>query len=143
MTAAMRALGVDLGSKHIGVALSDALLLTAQPLCSLPRKDDAADTRAVAALAKENEADTVVIGLPLDLSGAVGPNARRAQRFADALRGQFEGAIALWDERFSTAAVQRTLLEADLSRARRKQVVDKVAAAYILQGWLDARQAST
>ena len=138
----MRALGLDVGSKTIGVAISDELGIAASPVSTLSRRGTAADAAAVAALAAEREVSDVVVGWPLELSGEVGHRARRVQIFIDALRERLPERIALhtWDERFSTAAVERVLIEADVSRRRRRQVVDRQAAAYILQGWLDARR---
>ena len=138
----MRALGLDVGTKTIGVALSDALGIAAHPLQTLPRSGTTRDVAAVAALAAEHEAKHVIVGLPLELSGKVGPRAKRVLVLIEALREHFSGAVEVidWDERFSTVAVERVLLEADLSRKRRKQVVDKQAAAYILQGWLDGQR---
>jgi putative Holliday junction resolvase len=134
----MRVLGLDVGSKTIGVALSDETGLLATPLETLERKGTAADVAAVAALANKFEAERVIVGMPYEMDGAIGPRAKRVQVLIDAL-----AAAGLrtdtWDERFSTVAAERALLEADLSRERRKQVVDKVAAAYILQGWLDSQ----
>jgi putative Holliday junction resolvase len=136
----VRALGLDLGSHRIGVALSDELGLAAHPKVVIPRRGDAADVETVAALVEVESAEIVVIGLPLTLEGKVGPAARRALAFAQALRARLAVPVETWDERFSTAAVERVLLEGDVSRARRKQVIDKQAAAFLLQGWLDARR---
>lgn len=138
----MRALGLDVGSKTIGVALADELGLAAHPLTVIARRGTAADVDAVLALVAEHAVSDVVVGLPYELSGAVGHRARRVRVFSDALAARLGEAAALheWDERFSTTAVERVLIDADLSRKRRKQVVDKQAAAFILQGWLDARR---
>ena len=139
----MRSLGLDVGTKTIGVALSDGLGLAAHPLEVLPRRGTAKDVAAVAALVAEHEVADVVVGLPLELSGKVGHRARRVQVLIDALREGLEGIeVHEWDERFSTVAVERVLIDADLSRKRRKEVVDKQAAAFILQGWLDAQRPS-
>lgn len=139
----MRMLGLDLGTKRVGVAASDAMGWTANPLTTLARKRGADGERAlveaVAALVKEEEAGAVVVGYPLNMDGSVGPSARAAESFAKALEAEAGVPVHLWDERMSTMAVERTLIEADLSRARRKQVVDRAAAAYILQGFLDQR----
>lgn len=138
----MRALGLDVGAKTIGVAISDELGLAAHPVEVIARRGTPADVARVAALVTTREASCIVVGLPLDLSGEAGRRARRVRVFIDALQQQLgaEFAIHEWDERFSTAAVERLLVQADVSRQRRKQVVDKQAAAYILQGWLDARR---
>lgn len=139
----MIALGLDVGSKTIGVAVSDELALCAHPVTTLARRGTAADADAVVRLVRERRVTDVVVGLPLELSGKVGARARRVRLLTAALSARLadEGvSVHEWDERFSTAAVERVLLDADLSRRRRKQVIDKQAAAYILQGWLDARQ---
>jgi putative holliday junction resolvase len=138
----VRALGLDVGSRTIGVALSDALGLAAHPLITLSRKGTAADVAALCALCREHEVDTVVIGWPLEMSGAVGPRARRVGVLCDALAAALGPGVPIhrWDERFSTVAVERVLLEADLSRKKRKAVIDRSAAAYILQGWLDGER---
>lgn len=131
-----------MGTKTIGVALSDALGLAAHPLEVLPRKGTQLDVEAIDKLVIEHEVEVLVVGLPLELSGNVGHRARRVQILIDALAKHLGDRIPVhaWDERFSTAAVERVLIDADLSRAKRKKVVDKQAAAYILQGWLDANR---
>ena len=138
----MRALGLDVGSKTIGVAISDELGIAAHPVDTLARQGTAADVAALVALAAEREVEHVVVGWPLELDGKVGPRAKRVEVLIDALRAALPEAVEIhrWDERFSTVAVERVLLEADLSRKRRKQVIDRQAAAYILQGWLDGRR---
>ena len=135
-------MGLDVGSKTIGVAIADELGLAAHPVTVLQRKGTMADIAQVAVLIGQHDITDIVIGLPLELSGQVGRRATRVRIFTDALRQSLSRDIAIheWDERFSTAAVERVLLQADLSRKRRKQVVDKQAAAYILQGWLDANR---
>jgi putative Holliday junction resolvase len=131
---------LDVGSKTIGVAVSDELGLAAHPVVTLERRGTAGDVDQVGVLVEEYAAEALVVGLPLELSGDVGPRARRVRVLVEALRERFT--VHEWDERFSTVAAERVLLEADLSRRRRKQVIDKQAAAYILQGWLDARRGS-
>ena len=140
----MRCLGLDVGTKTIGIALSDALGLAAHSLVVLPRSGTVRDVAAVEKLVEENEVVAVVVGLPLELSGKIGHRARRVKVLIDALSKHFEGRLPVheWDERFSTSAVERVLIEADMSRAKRKKVIDKQAAAYILQGWLDANRSS-
>ena len=137
----MRVLGLDVGSKTIGVALSDETGLLATPLETLARKGTVADTAAVAELAREHGVERLIVGMPYEMDGSVGPRARRVQVLIDALAAAGLR-VDTWDERFSTVFAERALLEADLSRARRKQVVDKVAAAFILQGWLDSQHPS-
>lgn len=135
----MRAIGLDVGSKTIGVAVGDPDGMIASARETLRRAGQAADAAAVARLVEEASAGLVVVGLPLELDGREGHRARRVRVFVDALRVALpqEVEIELWDERFSTAAAERTLLEADMSRRRRKAHVDAVAAQFILQGWLD------
>jgi putative Holliday junction resolvase len=142
MLCQVRVLGLDVGMKTIGVAISDELGLAGHPLTTLARRGTAADVDALLALIAEREVTAVVVGLPLELSGEVGARAVRVRVLTAALRERLDPAVAVheWDERFSTAAVERMLIEADLSRARRKQVIDQQAAAYILQGWLDAQR---
>ncbi len=135
-----RVLGIDLGSRRIGVAVSDGLGLTAQPRATLTRYGGMRDMTSIAAAAKDADADRIVLGLPLDPEGREGLAARRARAFADKLRAHLGLPVDLVDESFSTVEAEQVLLAADLSRARRKQVVDKLAAAVILQRWLDARR---
>jgi putative Holliday junction resolvase len=135
----MRALGLDVGQKTIGLALSDETGIIASPLVTLAREGTKKDVAAVAALVRDHGVERLVVGLPLEMDGGIGVGARRVMVLVDALRAAGL-LVETWDERFSTVAAERVLLEADLSRARRKQVVDKVAAAYILQGWLDAQK---
>jgi putative Holliday junction resolvase len=135
-------MGLDVGSKTIGVAVSDELAIAAHPVTTISRRGTGADAAALAALAAEREVSDVVVGWPLELDGTVGPRARRVDVLVEALRRALPEAVSIhrWDERFSTVAVERVLIEGDVSRRRRKQVIDKQAAAYILQGWLDARR---
>jgi putative Holliday junction resolvase len=144
-----RLLGLDVGSKTIGLALSDVSLLVATPHSLIRRTKFTKDAAALGAVIVEQDVGGLVLGLPVGMDGREGPACQSVRAFAAnlagalAARGLGHVAIAFWDERLSTAAVERMLVgEADLSRARRKEVVDKVAAAYILQGALDAlRQA--
>ena len=131
-------IGLDLGTKTIGVAISDATRQIASPLFGLPRAKSFAATVAplLDTLRKEGTV-ALVIGLPLNMDGSEGPAAQSARAFARNIGALTPLPLVLWDERLSTAAVTRTLLEADASRRRRAEVVDKMAAAYILQGALD------
>jgi putative Holliday junction resolvase len=138
----MRVVGLDVGMKTIGVAVSDELGLAAHPRKTLARKGTAPDVAAVRELCTKEGAERVVVGLPLELSGKVGPRAKRVLVLVAALEAGLGLPVETWDERFSTVGAERVLLEADLSRARRKQVIDAQAAAFILQGWLDARRAA-
>lgn len=132
-----RVLGIDLGSRRIGIAATDGLGLTAQPRETLARHGGTRDIEAIAAVVRDVGADRIVLGLPLDPEGAEGPAARRARDFAAKLAAALHLPVELVDESFSTVEAEAVLLAADVSRARRKQVVDKLAAAVILQRWLD------
>ncbi len=132
-----RLIGVDLGEKTIGLALSDVDRTIASPLETLPRGKFKQDSEKLLALAAKFDVGGLVIGLPKNMDGSEGPSAQSARAFVRNLSPLTDLAIAFWDERLSTAAVERTLIEADTSRKRRDEVVDKVAAAYILQGALD------
>lgn len=132
-----RLIGVDLGEKTIGLALSDVNRTIASPLETLPRGKFRTDAGKLLALAEKFGVGGLVIGLPKNMDGSEGPSAQSARAFVRNLVPLTDLAIVFWDERLSTAAVERTLIEADASRRRRDEVVDKVAAAYILQGALD------
>ena len=137
-TAATRALGVDLGERRIGLALSDPTRTVASPLDVLRRSGDpAADRRAIVDVARSAGAGVIVVGLPLSLSGRTGPAAQASLREADALRtvaGDIE--VVLHDERLTTVTAERALGEARVKRDARRRIVDKVAAAVMLQSWL-------
>ena len=134
----MRALGVDLGTKRIGVALSSGTLAT--PFEVVARSGDRRrDHRRLAELADEAEAEVVVVGLPLSLDGTAGPAAERALAEVDELAAVVGRPVETWDERLSTVTAERSLREQDVRGPARRAVVDKVAAAVILQSWLDAR----
>jgi len=137
MAQGTRLLGLDLGEKTIGLALSDTTLSVATPMQTLKRGKFSADAAVLEKIIAEQGVGGLVIGLPLNMDGSDGPAARSARAFARNFAARSPLPIALHDERLSTAAVTRTLLEADASRARRARVVDKMAAAYILQGALD------
>jgi putative Holliday junction resolvase len=132
-----RLMGLDLGEKTIGLALSDTLLTVASPLRTLKRGKFKADALALGELILEHGVGGLVLGLPLNMDGSEGPSAQSARAFARNFAAVSDCPIAFMDERLSTAAVTRTLIEANASRARRGQLVDKMAAAYILQAALD------
>jgi putative Holliday junction resolvase len=132
-----RLIGVDLGSKTIGLAISDVERRIASPFRTLPRTAFQKDADALLAIFAEFEIAAVVLGLPLDLDGRDSPRAQSTRAFARNLATRTDLPIAFWDERFSTAVVLRSLIDNDVSRARRAEVVDKLAAAYILHGALD------
>ena len=136
-----RLLGLDPGSKTIGVAVSDSALKVASPLETIRRGKFADDAARLAALCKEYRIGGLVIGLPMNMDGSEGPRCQSVRQLARNLveKAGFTQPIAFWDERLSTAAVERFLVdEADMTRKRRGEVVDRMAAAYILQGALDA-----
>ena len=136
-------LGLDPGSKRIGVAISDVTRLIASPHDTITRVKFSADAEAVFGFFEDRACVGLVIGLPRNMDGSEGPSAQSARAFARNLLGVRDMALLLWDERLSTAAVTRTLIEADASRKRRGEVVDKLAAAYALQGVLDALRERT
>jgi putative Holliday junction resolvase len=130
-------MGVDLGTKTIGLALSDVSRSIASPLETIKRTKFTADAERLIALAKSHDAAALVFGLPLNMDGTEGPRCQSTRAFVRNLEKLTDLPVVFWDERMSTQAVTRTLLEADASRARRAELVDKMAAAYILQGALD------
>ncbi len=138
----MRALGLDVGSKTIGVALTDEAGIAAHPLRVIARAGTTTDVSTIQTLVVEHAITDLVIGIPYELSGKVGHRARRVQELANALRAALPDTLKFHeqDERFTTAQAERVLLDADLSRSRRKQVIDQQAAALILQAWLDQHQ---
>jgi putative Holliday junction resolvase len=135
-----RVIGIDLGARRIGVAVTDGLNLTAQPHSTLARHGGQRDLDAIGAVVRSFAAERVVLGHPVTPEGTVGRAAKSAQVFAERLRAALGIPVDLVDESFSTVEAEEVLLRADLSRARRKQVIDRLAAAVILQRWLDAQQ---
>lgn len=132
-----RLLGLDLGEKTIGLALSDRLLMVATPMETLKRGKFTADAARLDIIISEHGIGGLVVGLPLNMDGSDGPSAQSARAFGRNWVNRSALPVIFWDERLSTMAVTRTLLDADASRKRRGEVVDKMAAAYILQGALD------
>jgi putative holliday junction resolvase len=130
-------LGLDLGTKTIGVAISDGMRYSATPLETITRQKFMADAARLLELITENAAVAIVLGLPLNMDGTEGPRAQSTRAFARNLAQKTPLPILFWDERLSTAAVERMLIQADTRRDRRAEVVDKLAASYILQGFLD------
>ncbi|MFZ5861639.1 MAG: Holliday junction resolvase RuvX [Nitrospirota bacterium] len=135
----MRFLALDVGDRRIGVAVSDELGITAQGVSTIHRRSWASDLAEIARLAEHWDAGAIVVGWPLTLAGTVGPRARIVQDFMTRLQGVVRVPITTWDERFTTATAERVLIDADVSRAKRKQVIDKAAAVVILQDFLDAQ----
>ena len=133
-----RLLGLDLGSKTIGLAISDSGFMIASPLETIRRKKFTLDALALKAIIDERQIGGLVLGLPKNMDGSDGPRVQSTRQFAANLLERFDIPIAFWDERLSTMAVERLLVnEADMSRQKRSAVVDKMAASYILQGALD------
>ena len=133
-------MGLDVGSRTIGVALSDETMVVASALTTVRRQGTASDVETLLELIREHEVSTVVFGLPLELDGKEGKRAGRVKLLAEALKEKWSGPTEMWDERLTTVQANRVLLQADLSRKKRRRVVDKVAATLILQGYLDARK---
>ncbi|MBQ6296577.1 MAG: Holliday junction resolvase RuvX [Selenomonadaceae bacterium] len=137
----MRALALDIGDKTIGVAASDVLGLTAQGVETIRRTSNKNDLQRLGELVKNFEATTFVIGLPKNMDGTEGTRCELVKKFAEKLCAAFPKVNQIfWDERLSTVAAAKSLIEADLSRKKRKKVIDKMAAVYILQGYLDSRR---
>ncbi len=137
-----RLIGFDLGTKTIGIALSDTTLAVASPLETIKRTKFSRDVERIEALIAEHGVGGLVVGLPVNMDGTEGPRCQSARAFANNLLKRREMPLVFWDERLSTAAVERMMTdEADLSRRRRGELVDKLAAAWILQGLLDALRA--
>lgn len=135
----MRILALDVGDKTIGVAASDLLLLTAQGIEVIRRTSLEKDFIRLSEIVNEYEVETIVIGLPKNMNGTIGPRGESMQEFADKVAAQFPKIkVHLWDERLSTVGAQKALIAADVSRAKRKKVIDKMAAVFILQGYLDS-----
>jgi putative Holliday junction resolvase len=132
------ALAIDLGDKTIGLAVSDALGITAQGLDTLERHGGHRDLDALRAVCQEREVGRIVVGLPRNMDGSEGPRAVKSRAFARGLHEALELPVFFWDERFTTAEAERLLIAADVSRAKRAKVIDKLAAQLILQGWLEA-----
>jgi len=133
----MRIVGLDLGQKNIGVAVSDPLGFTAQGLTTVRRSNKTKDIESIKAICDEYSAELLLIGLPKNMNGTIGPSGEIAMEFGEMCKEYIGIEVKLWDERLTTVAANRAMLEADLSRSKRKKIVDKVAATYILQGYLD------
>ena len=136
----MRAMGLDVGTKTVGVAVADELGFTAQGITTVRRTGLKADLEALRKIATEYQVTHAVIGLPLNMDGSEGPRAQASRDFARQVEERLGLSTELWDKRLTTVAAERVLLEGDVSRQKRRQVIDQVAASLILQGWLDARR---
>src|SRR5437868_890255 len=137
-----RLLGLDVGSKTIGLAVSDPLGFTAQGLPTIRRQNKRLDLEQLARIIREYHVSEIVVGLPLRMSGAAGIQAEKMQRFANDLRSRFELPVHLWDERLTSAEANRVLRESEMSIRRRGEVVDRLAAVLILQSFMENRRAS-
>jgi len=134
-----RVLGLDVGARRIGVAVSDPLGITAQGLETLQRKNKKHDFQFLERIIREFEVGEIVVGLPLRMSGAEGTQAEKIRAFAEDLRKRFELPVHLWDERLTSAEANRLLRATDLSIEKRGKAVDRMAAILILQGWMESR----
>ncbi|HKW15895.1 MAG TPA: Holliday junction resolvase RuvX [Terriglobales bacterium] len=137
-----RVLGLDVGSKTIGMAISDPLGITAQGLPTIRRQNKRLDFEQLATVVRQYEVSEIIVGYPLRLSGNEGIQSEKMQRFAGELRERFDLPVHLWDERLTSSQANRILREAELSIKKRGQAVDRLAAVLILQSWMEAREAA-
>src|SRR5215469_5903849 len=137
-----RTMGLDVGSKTIGAAVSDPLGITAQGLDTIRRRNKRQDFEELARLLRQYHVQEIVVGYPLRLSGSEGRQSEKMRQFADELRKRFQLQVHLWDERLTSSQANRILREADLSIRKRSQAVDRMAAVLILQSWMDSRAIS-
>lgn len=137
----MRIMGLDVGSKTVGIAVSDAFGWTAQGIetIKIDESNNQFGIDRIEELVKSHEVSTFVVGYPKNMNNTIGPRAEASERFAEMLKVTFNKPVVLWDERLTTAAAERMLIQADVSRKKRKQVIDKMAAVMILQGYLDSK----
>ena len=133
----MRILGLDVGQKTIGVAVSDPLGFTAQGLTTIRRTNKEKDIEEIKKFCDEYNVEVIVIGLPKNMNGTIGSSGEIVMAFGESIKEQLNIEIKYWDERLTTVAAHKAMLEADLSRNKRKKIVDKIASNYILQGYLD------
>lgn len=137
----MRAMSLDVGTKTIGVAASDLMMMIAGGVETIRRTSPQKDFERLTQLIKEYEVDTLVVGYPKNMNGSVGERAQMCEVFAEELRQHFPDVkVVLWDERLSTVAAEKVLVDADMRRKKRRQVIDMMAAVVILQNYLDSRQ---
>ncbi len=136
----MRIMGLDVGEKRIGIALSDPMGWTAQAHSVLQRKNLKQDFAHLKKLCQENEVGKIIVGFPRNMNGTIGPKALEIEEFARAMNECIRLPLEFWDERLSSVSAEKTLLEADLSRRKRKMLIDKLAAANILQTYLDSKR---
>jgi len=133
----MRTMGLDIGTHTIGVAISDELGITAQGLKTLKRKSMEVDLKEIATIIRQFEIEKIVVGLPKNMNGTLGKQAEIVLKWVEVLKDKIHVSVETWDERLSTVGASKVLLEADLSRRKRKKVIDKLAAVLILQVYLD------
>jgi putative holliday junction resolvase len=138
----MRVLGLDLGTKTLGVAVSDEMGWTAQGVETIPIDEENGNygLERLSEIIQHYQVDEIVVGLPKNMNGSIGPRGEASKSFAEILKKTFGLPVTLWDERLSTMAAERFLIAADVSRKKRKKVIDKMAAVMILQGYLDSKQ---
>jgi putative holliday junction resolvase len=137
----MRVLGLDLGTKTLGVAVSDEMGWTAQGVETIPIDEENGNygLERLSEIIQQYQVDEIVVGLPKNMNGSIGPRGKASKSFAEILKKTFGLPVILWDERLSTMAAERFLIAADVSRKKRKKVIDKMAAVMILQGYLDSK----
>ncbi|WP_147564489.1 Holliday junction resolvase RuvX [Clostridium tyrobutyricum] len=134
----MRILGLDIGDRTIGVAVCDPLGITAQGITTIRRKNEDVDIEKLKDICNKYDVESIVSGLPKNMNGTLGPQSKKVIEFCKIIEERIKLPIKMWDERLTTVAANRAMLEADLSRKKRKKIVDKMAATYILQGYLDS-----
>ncbi|MEF2248289.1 MULTISPECIES: Holliday junction resolvase RuvX [unclassified Paenibacillus] len=135
----MRVMGIDYGDRNIGIAISDAFQWTAQGLEVVEKRRDSGEIDRIAQLVREHEVSEVVLGLPKNMNGSIGPRGEISIAFAELLKEKLGIPVHLWDERLTTVAAEKLLVDADVSRKKRKAVIDKMAATIILQNYLDSK----
>lgn len=133
----MRILGLDIGQRTIGVAISDPLGFTAQGITTIRRKNKSEDINELKKICQEYSVEKIVIGLPKNMNNSIGFAGEKILEFSEIIKNEVCNEIEMWDERLTTVAAHRAMLEVDMSRSKRKKIVDKIAATYILQGYLD------
>ncbi|MCS1350263.1 Holliday junction resolvase RuvX [Mechercharimyces sp. CAU 1602] len=138
----VRILALDIGEKRVGVAISDPMGWTAQGLEVVQRAPDDQWLERIQQVITDYEVEKIVIGLPRNMDGTIGPRGEACKELGEHVQQRFQLPVVMWDERLSTVAVERTLISADMSRKKRKKVVDQLAASWILQGYLDAQRGS-
>ncbi len=136
----MRIMGLDVGDKTIGVAVSDTMGWIAQGVETIRRTNLKEDYKKLKQMIHDQEVTKIVVGYPKNMNGTIGPQGEKVLKFVEGLKKRVSNEIILWDERLTTVAAEKTLIHADVSRRKRKQVIDMVAATYILQGYLDSQK---